>query len=225
MISDELLAVAASELSAAMAESVSPSDHTFSPAFARKMKLLSRRAAHPARQQVLRYAAAILIAAITAFGGLYLLSPTVRAAVNSWVRTTFGSYIQYYSDDTTPPKLEYDYFLPEEFDGYSLVSELDTGFGTEFLYSASDGRLLIFDYTYSTPSAGIFLDPENSQYSTVMVGDCIADLYLALDPSAHSFLVWTDPSTGTIFSIGAAEGKDFLIAVAEKIQKTEKTGN
>lgn len=225
MISDEILSAAAGEVAAAMAASCSDCGHVFSRGFERKMEHLIRRAAHPVRHRVLRYAAAIVLAAITAFGSLYLLSPTVRAVVNSWIKTTYGSYIQYYSENTTPPELEYDYFLPEEFDGYKLVNELDTGVGKWFLYSDSKGHLLEFEFIYSSQSASIFLEVENCEHSNVLVEDYVADLYLALDPIEHSFLIWTDPTTGTIFSIGAAESKDFLISVAEKIEKNIKISN
>lgn len=226
MISDELLAVAASELSAAMAESVSPSDHTFSPVFARKMKLLSRRAAHPARQQVLRYAAAILIAAITAFGGLYLLSPTVRAAVNSWVRTTFGSYIQYYSENTTPPKLEYDYFLPEEFDGYTLVKTVAHETDSSHIYCNGSGQMLTFSYLLGTNNAALFLmDIENHTFFSGAVGSASTDIYIASNDDEANIIVWYDPEDNALFCISAFASKDELITFAEKMQKTEKISN
>ena len=225
MISDEMLVAAAGEVSAAMYSSIPVSEHVFSPGFEKKMSALIRRGAHPIRWQVLRYVAAVLIAAVTAFGGLYLLSPTVRAAFNSWIRTTFGSYFQYYSEDTTPPDVEYDYFLPEEFDGYTQIEAIDLGDSRLFIYSHSDGRLLQFDYIYSTSSGSAFLDVENCTHSTVAIGNCNADLYLSNDPAQTSILVWEDSATGTLFTICATESKENLIAIANKIEKAEKNKN
>ena len=219
MISDEILSAAAGEVAAAMAASCSDCGHVFSRGFERKMEHLIRRAAHPVRHRVLRYAAAIVLAAVTAFGSLYLLSPTVRAVVNSWIKTTYGSYIQYYSENTTPPELEYDYFLPEEFDGYILVDDTEDIFGRTFIYAHSDGRILLFDYMRSSNSCGLFLDVDDCDYSTVRFGEYTADLYLSRDPNKNSILVWEDLSTGTILSIGATEDKDSLIAIAKKVEK------
>lgn len=216
MISDEILSAAAGEVAAAMAAPCSDCGHVFSRGFERKMEHLIRRAAHPVRHRVLRYAAAIVLAAITAFGSLYLLSPTVRAVVKSWIKTTYGSYIQYYSENTTPPEQQYDYFLPEEFDGYTQIKVVDHSLGKTFVYSHTDGHILLFEYIRNTDSGSIFLDVDDCDYSTVRFGEYTADLYLSRDPNKNSILVWEDLSTGMILSIGATEDKDSLIAIAKK---------
>lgn len=222
MISDEILSAAAGEVAAAMAASCSDCGHVFSRGFERKMEHLIRRAAHPVRHRVLRYAAAIVLAAVTAFGSLYLLSPTVRAVVNSWIKTTYGSYIQYYSENTTPPEQQYDYFLPEEFDGYILVDGTEDIFGRTFIYAHSDGRILLFDYMRSSNSSGLFLDAENCVHSTVSIGAYTGDLYLSKDPTQTSVIVWVDESTGTMLSISAVADREQLIHVAQKVEKIQK---
>ena len=222
MITHEMLAMAAEEVSDAMAANICPADHVFSARFEKKMDALIRRAAHPVRRQVLRYAAAVLIVAVMAFGSLFLFSPTARAAVIGWVRSTFGSYFHYYSEDNTPPDVEYDYFLPEEFDGYTQIAAIDNDFGKSFIYSHSDGRMLLFDYIRSTDSANLFLDVNDCDHRTIKFGTYEADLYLSRDPNKNSVIVWEDYATGTIISITATGDKDHLIAIAKKVEKIIK---
>lgn len=59
MISDEMLSAAATEVSAAMAESVPPCEYVFSSKFEKKMARLQRRVNCPVRQQVPKLTAAI----------------------------------------------------------------------------------------------------------------------------------------------------------------------
>lgn len=106
MINEEMLKLAAAEVSEAMVASVPMREHSFSPAFERKIRGLIRRAAHPVGYRVLRQAAAVLAAAIMTFALLYMTSPTVQAAVNSWIRSTFGDYFQYSPVETTPPDVQ-----------------------------------------------------------------------------------------------------------------------
>ena len=225
MITHEMLAMAAEEVSDAMAANICPADHVFSARFEKKMDALIRRAAHPVRRQVLRYTAAILAAVVMLFCGMYMLSSEVRATVNGWVRSTFGSYIHYHFASTLPPDMEYEYCLPEEFDGYTQIEVVEYDSGRSSIYRHKDGRLLGFDYIYGTQSAGIFLGVEDSTHSKVKIGTHTADLYISHDPNKNSVIVWEDEATGTIISIIATENRDDLIAIAEKVEKIEKNKN
>lgn len=226
MISDQMLSAAAAEVSDAVAASILEREHSFSAEFELRMAKLRRSAAHPVRRQVMRYSAAMMLVAITVFGSLYLLSPSARATMNSWVRTTFGRYIQYYSDDTTPPKLEYDYFLPVEFDGYTLSSKktIETQFFS--IYTNDLGQMLSFSYVHGFGNTSMFLmDIENHAYYSSVVGSFNADIYIAPHNDDASVIVWHDPDDNVLFCIMAFATKDELIAYAEKIEKTENQSN
>lgn len=225
MITDEMLAAAAGEVSDAMVGSIPLSEHVFSPGFEKQMGALVRRAAHPVRRQVLRYAAAVLIAAVTAFSGLYLLSPTVRAAVNSWVRTAFGSYVQYYSEETAPPDVEYDYFLPQEFNGYTLQATVERDHGKAFIYVHADGSMLLFEYMYGGDSNELFLDADNCILESDSVGNFLADIYCSQTADKSSVIVWKDPAANLLFYINAVAEKNELIEFAKKVEKYEKNKN
>ena len=226
MISDEMLAAAAGEVSTAMHSAIPVSEHTFSPGFEKKMRILIRRGAHPRRQQVLRYAAAVFIAAVTVFGGLYLFSPTVRATVNnwvgSWVRETFGDYIQYHSTDSTRPDVEYDYLLPEEFDGYRLHADSNPAYNV-YIYTNHDGQMLSFHYIRGTDNTALFLsDAENHEYHSAYVNSLHADIYIAPNNEDASLIVWYSSEENVLFSICAFATEEELIAFAEKVEKTVK---
>lgn len=222
MITEEMLAAAASEVSDAMVNSVPACPHQFSAAFEGKLRSLIRRTEHPVQSR-LRQAAAVLVVLLTALAALYLASPTVRAAVNGWIRTTFGSYFQYYTEDTTPPDVQYNYRLPEEFDGYTLVTEVDRGTGKFYIYSNEEGQMLSFEYVYGSTDSSLFLmDMENHQYLNGYVSYLPADIYIAPTDDESSAIIWQLPSENVLFRIAAKENKDQLIVFAEKVEKVEK---
>lgn len=223
MITHEMLAMAAAEVSDAMAANICPADHVFSARFEKKMDALIRRAAHPVRQQVLRYAAAVLIVAVMAFGSLFLFSPTARAAVIGWVRSTFGSYIHYYSEDTTPPDMEYDYCLPEEFDGYTLHTIVEKESDSLFIYTNAAGQMLSFHYIRGTSNASLFLmDIEDYRHHSNVVNSVCYDIYIAPSDDNASIIVWHAPDDNTLLSICAFANKDELVKIAVKVEKIEK---
>lgn len=223
MITDEMLRAAAGEVSAAMAASIPEQAHTFSPGFEGKMRSLIRRSEHPLRRRVLRQAAAVLIAVLMVFSALYLTVPSVRAAVHSWIRTTVGSYIQYSPGEATAPEVQYDYYLPDEFDGYTLIDIVDSGTETMHVYLSESGQFLFFDYYRNITNSSVFLmDIEDHQYISGCVGTIPAELYLAPTDYESSFIVWSHPTDGVMFCIQATADKDELIALAEKVEKIEK---
>lgn len=222
MIREELLRAAAAEVSDAMANELAPSDHTFSAEFEKEMDVLIRRTRRAARRPVLRYIAAVLIALLTALGSMYLLSPSVRAAVNGWIRSTFGVYYRYHTDDVTPPDVEYDYYLPESFDGYTLFTTIDRGSGKFFVYTNSDGQMLHFEYIVGGTNTELFLNVEDCILETVPLGKTHAEVYLSQIPDENSAIVWKDQNESVLFCILAIAEKDELISFADKVEKNSK---
>lgn len=220
MITDEMLALAAGEVAEATASSVPIREHSFSPAFERKMRGLIHRAEHPVGYRALRQAAAAAAALILAFTLLYAASPTVRAAVNSWIRSTFGDYFQYSPVETTPPDAQYDYALPEEFDGYTLLDAIDRGEDYFYVYVNEDGQMLFFEYLRNTSDSSLFLvDMETHQHISGTVNGITADIYIAPTTNESSAIIWFDPSDNVLFRISAITDKDQLISFAEKVEK------
>lgn len=223
MITEEMLISAAGEVSAAIVGSLSEEPHQFSPMFERKLRALIHRAEHPVRYRVLRQAAAVLIVAISIFSVLYLTVPTVRAATDHWIKTTFGRYIQYYPEEVIIPEVQYDYYLPNEFDGYRLLSEIDRGEDKCYIYSNNDGNLLSFEYVRNSSNSSMFLmDINTHQYIHGYVGDFPADIYIAQTTDKSSLIIWQNSTENVLFCIQAIGEKDQLISFAEKVEKISK---
>ena len=166
---------------------------------------------------LLRQAAAVLVAVITAFALLHMTSPTVQAAVNSWICDTFGIYIQYAPAETTPPDAQYDYALPEDFDGYTLLDVIDNGDGKLYLYVNEQGQMLKFQYIYGSDTS-LFLDVEDFRHQTGKVGECSADIYIAPNEGQNSAIIWYSQDTNTLFHISAAADADTLVNLAQSVK-------
>lgn len=223
MISEEMLSCAAGEVAEVMVASAAEIPHTFSPGFEKKLDTLIHRSEHPVRQQVLRYAAAVLIAVLTAFGSLYLLSPTVRATVNGWVRSTFGKSIEYHSSQTKPSNSEYDYRLPEQFEDYKLIDIIQESNCMRYVYLDSENNLLFFDFMYGAEGKSMFiLDVEDSLYHTGTIGPFFAEIYIDPKPNCASTIVWINSEDNILFSIQAIADADQLIAYAALVERVER---
>lgn len=224
MITEEMLALAAGEVSAAMVASVEAVPHVFSRGFERKLHRLNRRAEHPVRYQVLRHVAAVLIAVITVFGALFAASPTVRAAVIGWVRSTFGSWIQYSTEETTPPDVQYDYCLPDEIDGYTLVDKIDRGSDYLYIYLNNNGEMLTFEYLRGENNPYLFVTDVNEYvHQSVPFMQMHADIYLSTSAEEASMIIWNDPKEGILFCISVfTDDTSELIELAKKVEKVER---
>lgn len=217
MITEAMLALAAAEVSDSMVNAVQERDHAFSLAFERKLRTLTRRADHPIRYQVLRYAAAVLIVAVTAFGVLYAAVPQVRATVNEWVKTTFGSGFRYDSNDPDPSAVQHDYRLPEEFDGYILVDSLVKG---NYIYINDNGSMLHFGYIHGTDDATLIIgDVDDYAAESFSWNEYSAEVYISPYDNELSVLIWQVPEENVLFIVRAQGNKQDLLKIAEKIEK------
>lgn len=223
MITEEMLTTAAAEVSDAMVSSIPDRTHRFSAGFERKLRSLTRRAEHPVRYRLMRQAAAVLIAVFTAFAMLYAASPTVRAMATNWIRDIFGSYVQYSPLDTTSPDVMYDYYLPDEFNGYKLKEVIDRGDDMFYVYYNEEGDMLCFDYIHGSSSSYMYLtDIENHQYTRSSVHSHPADIYIAPDGDQASVIFWQIVEENALLCISAKEDMNQLIAIAEKVEKIPK---
>lgn len=102
MLTDAMLSEAAAEAERFLL-SIVPEDgepHVFSKRFERKMAKLIRRTNHPIRYQVMRTAAAVVLAIATLFGTVMAVSPEARAAVIGWVKSAFHEFFEYSLEKT-----------------------------------------------------------------------------------------------------------------------------
>lgn len=213
--------------------------HEFSKRFQRKMEKLIRRANHPIRYQVMRIAAAVVLAIVTLFGAVMAISPEARAAVAGWIRETFGIYVQYTndhahgdnnidsdnntsvgsdSDNNTQAPTKYEYHLAEIPAGYHELRVTEKKAGKTYLYVDDSGNILQFAYLYGHKSSNLFVKTEDyAQYSSFVNG-WPADVYIALKENETSVVIWQDTNADVLFHIFAMADQNGLIAIAENVQ-------
>ena len=221
MITDETLQVAAEEVAMAMLNNIPKETHSFSAMFEKKMQRLLRRAKHPVFYQVMRYAAVIVLAVTVLFGAVFAVSPTVRAAVIGWVQSVFHEFYKYSSEETTPPDVEYEYYLPESFDDYSLLTTIDEIDGKTYIYASTTGMMLQFSYVYGGKTS-MYVNSDNMERFGTVVGELAADVYISKTGTETNVIVWQDPSNDVLLVLSAFADKEELPQLAEKVQKREK---
>ena len=221
VITDETLQVAAEEVAMAMLNNIPKETHSFSAMFEKKMQRLLRRAKHPVFYQVMRYAAVIVLAVTVLFGAVFAVSPTVRAAVIGWVQSVFHEFYKYSSEETTPPDVEYEYYLPESFDDYSLLTTIDEIDGKTYIYASTTGMMLQFSYVYGGKTS-MYVNSDNMERFGTVVGELAADVYISKTGTETNVIVWQDPSNDVLLVLSAFADKEELPQLAEKVQKREK---
>lgn len=222
MMTDDMLAAAAREVSVCMVESIETLPHTFSRSFERKMARLTRRADHPVLYRAAQAAAAAVLVLVTIFGALIALSPQARAAVISWVRSTVGNWFAYTTDETAPPDVKYGYFLPDTFYGYSLLTTIEGDNGTDYVYMNEKGKMLQFGFMCGADAGSMFLDVEDCVYEPGSVGPFPADVYISPDEERNSAVVWQDADNCILCCLCVIADRDTLIEIAEKIESNKK---
>lgn len=220
VITDAALQAAAEEVAMAMLLDVPAESHTFSARFEKKMKRLLRRARHPVGYRVLRYAAAILLAITVLFGAVFAASPEARAAVVNWVKSAFHEFFRYSSSETIPPDVEYEYYLPESFDDYSLLTTIDDEAGKTYIFASADGSILQFTYAHNG-SGDMFLRTENFDVYKGVVGNASADIYISRINTESNVIVWQEPTNNVFFALFAYVSQEELQELAEKVEKRE----
>lgn len=221
VITDETLRAAAEEVAMAMLNNIPKETHSFSARFEKKMQRLLRRAKHPVFYQVMRYAAVIVLAVTVLFGAVFAVSPTVRAAVIGWVQSVFHEFYKYSSEETTPPDVEYEYYLPESFDDYSLLTTIDEIDGKTYIYASTTGMMLQFSYVYGGKTS-MYVNSDNMERFGTVIGELAADVYISKTGTETNVIVWQDPSNDVLLVLSAFADKEELPQLAEKVQKREK---
>ena len=237
MLTDVVLREAAAEAERFLL-SIVPEEgepHVFSKRFERKMQKLIRRANHPVRYQVLRAAAAVVIAIATLFGTVMAVSPETRAAVVGWLKETFSIYTHYSNDhmnidnnlpangsqsdgDNPEEQMRHEYCLPVIPEGYWEVDTIDRLDGRMYIYANNADYILCFVYTYGAENGSLFVDTKNYEQYSAYIHGSRADIYIPLSDDETSVIIWQDPQ-GVLFEIYAKADQTELIELAEGVSK------
>lgn len=109
-------------------------------------------------------------------------------------------------------------WLPE---GYTLVHKFgeDSKSHKTFLYE-NENRETIILLCGGEESNKLYLSPnEDHIEKKVSIGGCEGDLFLATTEKLNSELVWSNPETGTIFTLSAALPENTLLQIARSVQE------
>ena len=196
-------------------------EHTFSPAFERKMKKLLRRGRHPVLYRTLRAAACLLLVLLLSGCAVLVVSPAAREVFLGWVREfrTLEGFPPYYiytyageEAETLPDGVAYrPTWVPE---GYELFDELPPPGLAWIFFENEEGQRLHFVCMLSDAYGNMSVTmEEGDRRKPVEVNGQKADLYLTEGGRAH--LIWS--SEDALFSLIGDLPEESLIRVAESV--------
>ncbi|MDE6454756.1 MAG: DUF4367 domain-containing protein, partial [Dysosmobacter sp.] len=203
-----------------------PPEHTFSPAFERKMKKLLRRGRHPVWYRTLHAAACVLLALILSGCAVLAVSQEAREVFAGWVREVHETYFLYrfFGDkEKEPVSDESAVYQPAYVPaGYRMERKNVLDGIVSILYiNDQSGSLAVFGCFLDTGSSVLQVerDPEDI-HKKVFVNGISADLYLDAEEGEANVLVWVDEENGAAFRISGVFGEEELIAMAESVRAT-----
>ena len=114
--------------------------------------------------------------------------------------------------------MEYEYYLPDQFDDYTLLTTIDEPEGKTYVYMSIQGNLLQFSFTYGNKTS-LYVDAENSDIYSGTVDEQPADIYISKVPDTASVIVWNDPQSGALLVLSAYADRNTLPILAKKVEK------
>ena len=218
MITEEMMAAAVAEMNEAMLRSLpEPEDcyHEFSAKFEKKMKRVIYRADHPLQFRILQKVASFILVLFLGFATIMAISPTVRASVFGWIREQYESFMTYYYQNSSDSGIrKNEYYIKGLEDEYELI-ESSADDGKYFhIYKNSNGEVLYFMYSIKYSSETVYVEHSNYTLENALVNSQQADLYIAMDDTKSSCIIWSNDEDSIIFYISAHASPDELISFA-----------
>lgn len=210
-----LLDAARQEYAALLADAP---EHSFSPAFARKMKKLIRRTDHPVRHRLTQAVACLLLAALLSGCSLLAFSPTARNALAGWAREVFSPWLIYRHSGEAQPALEDAVYRPAWVPpAYQEVLAPETGDFVRILYETQEGSLLRFSYLKGSASTALQVEWEGAVVRPVTVGALPGELYQNAEDGPN-ILVWADAEKDAVFWLTAPLEEAELVKIAASVE-------
>lgn len=169
-----------------------------------------------AGQHLKRAAAVILIVVSITFGGLYLHSPEVRAAVRYAIVKVFDRFmnikVQHIDDDSGEEKQYEPGYIP---DGYKLKSDMQNELMRQIEYVNNAGSDIGIEY-YKRGNLSMNVDNEGFDITECRINGYEGLMFISRDGKKNNRVLW---STGkATFTIVAALGEEELLKIAENIK-------
>jgi hypothetical protein len=220
---DKLLTVAlyrAAELDYGDIPSDDELDSTIQPSlrFQRKMRNLLRNPNRHIRNQrrpiymrVMRNAAAVFIVFTVLLGAAMAASPTVRAAVVSFVRTWFEDRTEYQSPERGLSREWTFCYIPS---GFELIEEFKNELQQLYVYQNVDSTTLSITIT----SGKLAVDNEHSDFYHVVIDGNTVDVYESNNKEYPSIIVVYNEAYRVFITLVSEIEINELIKVTENIE-------
>ena len=198
-------------------------EHTFSPAFERKMKKLLRRGRHPVLYRTLRGAACLLLVLLLSGCAVLAISPAAREVFAGWVREIHDNYFLYEfwgNEEREPVSKEEVLYQPSYVPaGYRMeYRSMQPGITAIDYINDQSGNLAFFHcFTDLTSPVMQIARDSGDAYKKITVNGISADLYLDGEEGKNNILVWVDEVNRHAFSISGAFGEEELLRMAESV--------
>lgn len=192
--------------------------HTFSPAFMRKIKKLTRRADHPGFYHGLQRVASIFLAMLIGASVCLSVNTQARAAFVQWVREVYEEYIlyRYFStpqDDTLPT-----YEITALPDGYILTDSITDETSCIQIFEQGDSVILfLYRFVSSDTQTEIFLG--DYQYESIQFGSVFYDFYAPEDKNFSNELLWFDNQNHMEFQLSSFLDKTEMVEIAASVTR------
>ena len=219
MISDAELRIAATEAAKALVAAAEALEDDGQPLPTPKWE---RRLPLWEIQQSFRRAAAAVLVLLLGCGSWLTVDTEAREDFTSWVRGVYDTYVTYrnseHTEETPLPDKNQHYRLGWIPEGYAEVRRSERKNMVMTTYADREGRYLSFDYCNGGDQSIFMLgETDLMQHSNILIGGCLADLWVSTDPAVSSSLVWSDDA-GALFQVSGFLKVDELIRIAESIE-------
>lgn len=229
VISDERLRTAAQIAGKALADSLlEPEDcqHTFSPAFERKMNRLIARTKHQGAYTALKRVACFFLVLLLS-GTVWLgVDAQAREIVFGWVSQKVEDARHYFFEGASPDGIaESDYRLAEVPAGYAEVGSFEEENGWSVVYADEEGRYMDFGYRWEAKEGletALFFTVDDIEKKSLFIRDMPAEYYQDDTGEAANLMVWFDAETETLLYISAYLDEETLVELAENVIREEK---
>lgn len=221
MITDEMLAAAAKELSLAMIAAFPDPEkeiHNFSLRFNQKMKKLVRRTSQTTSYLWTRRIAGFILALFIGFMVVFTISPSVRAYVIGWIKEQYETYIEYMFPNVRSVVQGEKYlmtFVPETYEEIIFVDEEDYCLT---VYANNFGQKIDFLYTKDPEAGNMMVKLEGSTIINTCINGCQADIYLPENSENATSIIWYDTDVNTMFYISKVSSIEEIIKLAENVK-------
>ena len=227
MISEEMLREAAQEATKAYLESLPEPEecqHTFSPAFERRMNRLLRREKHKTLYPGLQRIAGFLLVLVLC-GSVFLgTNAQAREAFFGWISEQVEGVRRYFHVGEATPSSEIVHYQIDIPEGYQLEDSQESEAFFDYFYENEAKEYITFTYQYviETSIGETYLDDREAEKKQITIHGNPADLYISYSEEEDNTVVWVDQETGALISITAFMDEEALIELAESVAPVEK---